>query len=50
MEDKWFMIGIAAIAFAMMMPVAIGEHSRNECRKAAIEKSMPADDIIKLCK
>lgn len=47
--DKWLCMCIVGLVACMFTPIAISEHSKNECKIEAIRAGMPADDILKLC-
>jgi hypothetical protein len=50
MSEKWIVIGVLGFVFAMYSPIIISEHSESECKIAAINKGLSAEDILKLCK
>lgn len=49
-DTKWFMIGIALMAFAMFGSVGVMEYSKNQCRIAYAAGNHTAEEISKVCK
>lgn len=50
MEVKWLAIMAAGVFVAMFMAVGVESYSRQQCRITAIQASMPAEQIEKVCK
>ena len=50
MESKWFAIVIVVWLTVMFGGLAYSEHVNSQCKIAAIERGIAADEIIKLCK
>lgn len=50
MEMKWAMIGMAAVFGAMFAGIGVSEYQKSQCRIAAIQAKMLADEIAKVCK
>ena len=50
MELKWLAIMMVGIFGAMFVGLGIETYNRQQCRIAAIEAKMPADDIAKVCR
>ena len=48
--DKWVAILLICLVFGMFSPISVTEYTKSQCKTEAIKASMPADDIIKLCK
>ena len=50
MAAKWVAAVIITWLVVMFGSIAMSEYNGNQCRMAAIERNMSADDILKLCK
>jgi len=50
MEMKWAMIAISIFFGAMFVAIGVEEYQKSQCRIAAIQAKMSADDIAKVCK
>ena len=50
MEAKWLAIMAVGMFVAMFMAVGVESYSRQQCRITAIQASMPAEQIEKVCK
>jgi hypothetical protein len=48
-EGAWIFVGGMTLLIALLLPVMVTINHNNDCRRDAIEKNMPVDDIIKLC-
>jgi hypothetical protein len=48
-NNAWIFVGGIVVLTALLLPVMVTLGHNNDCRRIAIEKSMPVDDIIKLC-
>lgn len=50
MEMKWAMIAISILFGSLFSAVAVEKYQLSQCRIAAIQEKMSADDIAKVCK
>ncbi len=49
-DMKWVVLLCAALIGLPLAGMAWSEHQNSQCRLEAIKASMPADDILKVCK
>ncbi len=49
-DMKWVVLLCAAFIGLPLAGMAWREHQNSQCRLEAIKASMPADDILKVCK
>ena len=48
--DKWTTICIIGFVVAMVAPLAISEHSKNQCKIAYAQSSKTVQEIAEVCK
>ncbi len=49
-DMKWVILLCVAFVGLPLAGMAWSEHQNSQCRLEAIKASMPADDILKVCK
>ena len=49
-DMKWVVLLMVAFIGIPMGGMALSEYQNSQCRLEAIKASMPADDILKVCK
>lgn len=50
MEAKWFAIVMIVLFGGMFVGLGVDTYQRQQCRIAAIQAGMPAEQIEKVCK
>lgn len=50
MEVKWLVIMAVGMYVAMFMAAGVESYNRQQCRITAIQASLPAEQIEKVCK
>ena len=49
-ETKWLCIAMCVVFGGLFLGMAIDSYNDNQCKIAAVQRGMTADDIVKLCK
>lgn len=50
MEIKWICIAAAVVMTAAVAGGMLSDYHKGQCRVAAIQKNMPAEEIAKVCR